>query len=75
MRPALYGAFHQIFKVGIHGENIGIFDFTGPICEKTDRIAFDREFPKVNESDLIDDIQAEKSGCTHFWNGNKVVAI
>ena len=28
-----------------------------------------------NESDLIDDIQAEKSGCTHFWNGNKVVAI
>jgi ATP phosphoribosyltransferase regulatory subunit len=28
-----------------------------------------------NESDLIDDIQAEKSGCTHFWNGNKVLAI
>jgi ATP phosphoribosyltransferase regulatory subunit len=28
-----------------------------------------------NESDSINNVQAEKSGCTHFWNGNKVLAI
>ena len=53
MRPALYGAFHQIFKVGDHGKNSGTFDFTGPICENTDRVAVNREFPSVKEGDLI----------------------
>ena len=70
MRPALYGAFHQIFKVGIHGENIGIFDFTGPICENTDRIAFDREFPKVNEGDLIAILDAGAYGYSMSHNFN-----
>jgi len=53
MRPALYGAFHRIYKVGKHGINTRTVDFTGPICENTDRIAVEREFPDVNEGDLI----------------------
>ena len=53
MRPALYGAFHRIYKVGEHGINAGTVDFTGPICENTDRIAVGREFPDVNEGDLV----------------------
>ena len=53
MRPALYGAFHRIYKVGEHGINTGTVDFTGPICENTDRIAVGREFPDVNEGDLV----------------------
>ena len=28
-----------------------------------------------NEGASINNVQAERSGCTHFWNGNKVVAI
>ena len=27
------------------------------------------------ENKLIGDVQAKEAGCTHFWNGNKVVAI
>ena len=53
MRPALYGAHHRIYKIGDHGANSGVFDFTGPICENTDRIAVKRDFPEVKEGDLI----------------------
>ena len=53
MRPALYGATHRIYKVGFHGDPIGTFDFTGPICENTDRIAENRAFPATKEGDLI----------------------
>ena len=70
MRPALYGAFHQMFKVGIHGENVGTFDFTGPICENTDRIAYDREFPQVNEGDLIAILDAGAYGYSMSHNFN-----
>ena len=70
MRPALYGAFHQMFKVGIHGENIGTFDFTGPICENTDRIAYDRDFPKVTEGDLIAILDAGAYGYSMSHNFN-----
>ena len=28
-----------------------------------------------SEIDAVNDIRARKLGCTHFWNGNKVVAI
>ena len=53
MRNALYGAYHKIYKIGINGKNRNIYDFTGQICENTDRIATDRSFPDVNEGDLI----------------------
>jgi diaminopimelate decarboxylase len=54
MRPALYGAYHRIYKVGDPDapKNHKV-DITGRICENTDRIAVDREFPDVNEGDLI----------------------
>ena len=53
MRPALYGAYHRIYKVDNHDLDIDTFDFTGQICENTDRIAVQRSFPEVNEGDLI----------------------
>ena len=54
MRPALYGAYHRIYKVGDpYAPNNHKVDITGRICENTDRIAVDREFPDVNEGDLI----------------------
>ena len=70
MRPALYGAFHQMFKVGIHGENVGTFDFTGPICENTDRIASNRDFPTVTEGDLIAILDAGAYGYSMSHNFN-----
>ena len=54
MRPALYGAYHRIYKVGEPGaKSTNIVDITGRICENTDRLAVDRPFPKVSEDDLI----------------------
>ena len=54
MRPALYGAYHRIYKVGEPGaKSTNIVDITGRICENTDRLAVDRPFPEVSEGDLI----------------------
>jgi len=54
MRPALYGAYHRIYKVGEpDAPNIKKVDITGRICENTDRLAEDRDFPEVQEGDLI----------------------
>lgn len=54
MRPALYGAKHRIYKLGYpNPKETNIYDFTGRICENTDRIAKDLKFPKVKEGDLV----------------------
>ena len=54
LRPALYKTYHKIFKVGEPDapEKL-VADFTGGICENTDRLATDRSFPEVEEGDLI----------------------
>jgi diaminopimelate decarboxylase len=53
MRPALYGAKHRIYKVGDHENDEIMVDFTGQICENTDRIATDRKFPSLSQGDLV----------------------
>ena len=54
MRPALYNAYHRIYKVGNPQEKHSqITDITGRICENTDRLAIDRSFPNVKVNDLI----------------------
>ena len=54
MRPALYGAFHRIYKVGDpEAHTTQTVDFTGRICENTDRLAIDRLFPDIVEGDLV----------------------
>ncbi len=54
MRPALYNAYHRIYKVGAVDESPGkTVDITGRICENTDRLAIDRPFPVIAEGDLI----------------------
>ncbi len=54
MRPALYGAYHRIYKVGDpDAPTTQKVDITGQICENTDRLAIDRPFPEVKEGDLI----------------------
>ena len=54
MRPALYNAYHRIYKVGNPQEKHSqVTDITGRICENTDRLAIDRSFPNVKVNDLI----------------------
>ena len=54
LRPALYGAYHNIVVASdVHkpvGDNK---DIVGQICENTDRIATDRPFPDVKAGDII----------------------
>ncbi len=54
MRPALYNAYHRIYKIGAPDAPLTqVVDITGRICENTDRLATDRQFPDVDEGDLI----------------------
>ncbi|MEE8336395.1 MAG: diaminopimelate decarboxylase, partial [Candidatus Neomarinimicrobiota bacterium] len=72
MRPALYGAYQRLYKIGaLDSEAVGKFDFTGPICENTDRLAVNRAFPQVYEGDLIALMDAGAYGyaMSHNFNG------
>ncbi len=54
MRPALYGAEHQIIpenKNNVLAKKT--YEFVGPICESTDRFLTAKKFQKLHEKDLI----------------------
>lgn len=71
MRPALYGAYHHIFKVGNpDAPTIKKVDITGRICENTDRLAVDRDFPEVDEGDLIAIMDVGAYGYSMSHNSN-----
>jgi diaminopimelate decarboxylase len=53
IRPALYGAYHEIVPVLDRGlEKIRV-DVVGPVCESGDFLARDREMPQVLPGDLV----------------------
>ncbi len=54
MRPALYGAYHEIVNLTrLHQENTGLYDIVGPICESGDTLGYDRMLPETVEGDVI----------------------
>jgi diaminopimelate decarboxylase len=54
IRPALYGAHHEIVPVVQNNSSATeITDIVGPVCETGDFFARDRELPQVNEGDLL----------------------
>jgi len=60
IRPALYGAHHEIVPVtrvaesGTKpGEKTEVADIVGPVCETGDFFARDRALPVVEEGDLL----------------------
>ncbi len=55
MRPALYGAHHEILTVRERAatEPLHEQDLVGPICESTDRFATARRLPSLAEGDLL----------------------
>jgi diaminopimelate decarboxylase len=56
IRPALYGAYHEIVAVSQSVDaaaNSLVSDIVGPICETGDFFARDRELPVVNQGDLL----------------------
>ncbi|MFZ0283706.1 MAG: diaminopimelate decarboxylase [Terriglobales bacterium] len=54
IRPALYGAYHQLVTVEATGdESRETVDVVGPVCETGDFLARDRELPVVEEGGLL----------------------
>jgi diaminopimelate decarboxylase len=73
IRPALYGAYHEIIAVT---QNAGpvtkseITDIVGPVCETGDFFARDRELPVVDEGDLLAILDAGAYGMVLASNYN-----
>ena len=54
MRPALYNAYHGILPLERRfGQEEGVVDVVGPICESGDFMARDRLLPEFQEGDLL----------------------
>jgi len=66
LRPALYGAHHEILPVRTPalGAPRRAVDLVGPICESTDRFAKDRPMPPLKEGDLVAFMTAGAYGAT-----------
>lgn len=73
IRPALYGAYHQIVPV-IQSKELAarkeIVDVVGPVCESGDFFARDRELPQVEEGDLLAILDAGAYGMALASNYN-----
>jgi diaminopimelate decarboxylase len=73
IRPALYGAYHEIVPVQqpeARSPKPIVCDIVGPICETGDFFARDRELPNVSEGDLLAILDAGAYGMSISSNYN-----
>ena len=73
IRPALYGAHHEIAPVVQKAESAGkieVADIVGPVCETGDFFARDRAMPAVEEGDLLAILDAGAYGMVLASNYN-----
>jgi diaminopimelate decarboxylase len=73
LRPALYGAYHEIVAVTQNAESVTkseVADIVGPVCETGDFFARDRELPLVYEGDLLAILDAGAYGMVLASNYN-----
>ncbi len=53
MRPALYGAFHEIVPLQMKNEKLEVYEVVGPICESTDILGRHRKFAGLRAGDRL----------------------
>ena len=54
MRPALYGAYHEIVVPGKEdAAEKAVYDVTGSLCENNDKFAIQRELPVLERGDFV----------------------
>jgi diaminopimelate decarboxylase len=73
IRPALYGAYHEIVpavQTANSAANAEIVDVVGPVCESSDFFAQDRKLPKVEEGDVLAILDAGAYGMALASNYN-----
>lgn len=73
IRPALYGAYHEIVAVTESKDaaaNFEVTDIVGPVCETGDFFARDRELPVIHEGELLAILDAGAYGMVLASNYN-----
>jgi len=73
IRPALYGAYHEIVPVSRSGSSKDqreVVDVVGPVCETGDFFARDRELPAAAEGELLAILDAGAYGTVLASNYN-----
>ena len=73
LRPALYGAYHEIVPatpIVASTAQSEVTDVVGPVCETGDFFARDRELPVVDEGDLLAIMDAGAYGMVLASNYN-----
>jgi diaminopimelate decarboxylase len=70
IRPALYGAYHDIKPLVAGTGPTEKADVVGPICESSDFLAKDRDLPHLSRGDLIAVMSAGAYGFTMASNYN-----
>jgi len=73
IRPALYGAYHEIVPVTQGASPTSkseVLDIVGPVCETGDFFARDRELPSVEQGDLLAILDAGAYGMVLASNYN-----
>lgn len=54
IRPALYGAYHEIVNLSrLNQEKKSFAHIVGPICESSDTLGYDRLLPETFEKDIL----------------------
>jgi diaminopimelate decarboxylase/aspartate kinase len=54
IRPALYGAYHEIANLSRLGDSFsGTADVVGPICETGDVLGHNRQLPETDPGDVL----------------------
>ncbi len=70
IRPALYGAYHNIVPLRTDINAKEKVDIVGPICESADFFAKERKLPKVKEGDFLAIMSAGAYGFSMSSNYN-----
>jgi diaminopimelate decarboxylase len=73
IRPALYGAYHEIVPVARSAgsdANTEVTDIVGPVCETGDFFARERELPLIDEGNLLAILDAGAYGMVLASNYN-----
>ena len=64
MRPALYGAVHQILpSIRNNKKSKKIYEFVGPICESTDKFSTIKNFQLLKKEILLLFAMLAHTGC------------
>jgi diaminopimelate decarboxylase len=70
LRPALYGAYHEIVTVERSSSETEVVDVVGPVCETGDFFARGRKLPAAREGDLLAILDAGAYGAALGSNYN-----